>query len=273
MVGMALAALSVAQGVMGKINGDANAANARAAGAYNAAQSRATGKVNAENAKTLSEYNAKNVIADGDRDAQLVRTIADFNSDMQVNLNDFNNHLLDQDIGLLWEELDLDLRQYSMEAVEALNKSQLKYMASGTLLGKGDSLDQALIDEKTKFDVDKLIMRNNADISMRKLQDSQAKGNYETDLAVSELQFNGEVNAFKTLTSAESRAKQITMQGDIDSANASWEGETGAANAVYSGDLDAFSATQQGNSALINGAMKAGAGLYGANKSTTTKDD
>lgn len=238
MVAPLVATVIGAQALVGFLNGRSAAAQAEAAASYNAQQSMATGIGNAANTEAFAIYNAGEVMRSANTNYDLIGKVAEHNAKVQYEITDYNSSLLDDEIARVWNDADLSMAQLSRQGLQKVGHQIATYAASGVMIGDGQSLDQAILDSQTQLDMDMSILRHNAEVSVGKLRDEQAKGEWQGRVAAQQIMYEGQVKQFDVMNNAFSQSSTIVKQG------------------YYEGNTQRYNAGVQANSTLYNGAIE-----------------
>ena len=239
-----------------------NAAMQLQAGKVNAALELQAGAINAESAKRIAAYNAQLISA----------------------TSLYNDSLYEQELGMLWESLDLDLLLMSNERAVERGAIEGQQSASGVLMGQDSNAD-VIIDQMTQEQLDATVVRHQADREAKKLGDARAQSMWNAQNEFAQTLWMGEMEAYSNLANAQIRSTGALMNAQIGAAGtlataaiSAQAGRTSARNAYTAGMWGAQVDYNQNKNPISNnlvsglfGAAGAGISGYYAAKPTTTK--
>ena len=226
-----------------------NAAMQLQAGKINAALEMEAGMLNAASARRIAAYNA-----------QLTTATALY-----------NDSLYEQELGLLWESMDLDLLLMSNQRAVERGAIVADQGASGTVIGEGSNAD-VVVSQMTQESLDATVIRHQADREAKKISDARAQSMWQAQNEFAQTLWMGEMEAYTTLENARIRSTGAMANAQIGAAatllTASMSAKAGkqsAANMYNAGMWGAQVDYNQNQSTINNNFVKSmfGAGASG----------
>lgn len=185
------------------------------AAAFNAMQARLVGESNANAIMAAGALNAQMSLASGALAAQGAMHTSLLNAQMQSILGDYNARLIEADERLIWEALDLDITQMEKAFAQEQGRRRVAYGASGVILDQ-DSPFAAQIDAATESEMEKFVIKRNADLQSKRLLDAAARSRWEGNMAASQLVMEGRMSSVGTISQARLSAAGSMAQAGIN---------------------------------------------------------
>lgn len=256
---------AVAGAAVGFLAGD-NGADAKVAkiySDYNSVQQRLAGFANAKAITDIATLNAGLIMQAASFNNTLQQQVDLYNADLQSFLGDYNASLLESEAQKVWEAMDLDLLQMNQVFERDLGSIKVGYGASGVLMNQ-DSPLLAQIDAKTQFELDKMVVRYNADTNAQRLLDAAAQSRWEGNVAAASILFEGQMNSLANYGNAALNAAGIVAQANIDAGTTIYNSGVAATQTSLAGinAMASWNSTDRQN--LISG-MWGAASTLGSN--------
>jgi hypothetical protein len=262
-------------GGMGYMQGqsaDANSALMQSYANYNADNALLVGQYNADALLSMSHWNANLAAAAGASNASAIMKVAQYNADVRGMVGAYNAELIRNEAGLLWQEADLRIDQIAIEGKRTQGKMRAGYAASNVIVN-ADTPMLALIDAETQNKLDQFIVRHGANIQAGKLLDKARGTEWETDIAVQQMMYQGRVNASNAAAQGNIAAAGLRARGYVDSIMMRYNSMNQAAQIRYSGQIKGYNNDQAFQANMRSSMFQSGASMgsqYMSSRPVTT---
>jgi len=215
----------------------------------------------------LSEFNALMAAQTGKLNASLIASDTQYNIDLLGATTEYNNNLLEEELQLVWESADLDIKLLGMQ--RAIERGQIESFqsASGVQMGVG-SLADTIVDQKTQEELDKFIIRHNADIKANQIENAIAQNTWKGTMAMIQTSFEGKKAIASTLFNSKLQAQSIMASGMMDYMAGSQSANNQFNSSMIGLDNSQYAYSQQNTANMMNGLFSAAskyASSYGGN--------
>lgn len=209
--------------------GYSNANAVYANGMHNYNSSLAAGQYNAEVLRATGNLNARLSLLGGEAVASASEGLAEYNAELRRMIGDYNASLLEQDAELIWDAADLDIYQYDRQQRSVRGTTRAAYGASGVRLDEPtDTPSQVLLDMETEAELEKLIIKYNADVQASRVLNAASLSRWQ-----------GEAEARQILFEGFSTANLSRLQGALGAAGELASTELAAQNVLWSSSAEA----------------------------------
>lgn len=212
---------AVVGGIIGGIGGlisgsstDAQFDNQTAWAQYNAQMGYQTALSNNAANLVLARINAASITKTAGISATAQLEAAEYNASLIAATTAYNTQLIEQEIPLLWEAADLDIKHIERQRSEERGQMVATMGASGTDINEGTNVD-LVADQMTQEMMDILVVRHGADIQVGKIQDVAAQNDWQGELAVQHTLWQGEMGSYVTMANARNQAAGIAGSAAI----------------------------------------------------------
>lgn len=261
-----LVALAAADVGMQLASGIFGASQQRAAGRahqawaeYNANMALRTAENNAATRNQIALFNAKAALASGDIQAQVSSGVAAYNAGMIQAVTRYNDLLLQEDLSLMWEQNDLDLKLLEQQRARERGALVANQGASGTVIGEGSNAD-VIVAQKTQEALDAFVMRHSADIKAAKIMNARAQNLWQGEVAAEKTMWEGHLGAAVSLANSRIQAASGLVSERLSSDAAMRTAWSQFQAGMYGGQQARSALNQQAQNTFVDG-------LFGAGKS------
>lgn len=231
--------------------GAQNAKMIRALGSANAGLVMSGGKYNAALAMMGGEYNAALAMMEADVNNQFIRSVANYNSLMQTAIASHNASLLEAEVDNVWEAADLDLTQLEQQRARTAGTAEAYFSASGVVMGQ-DSAADVVADINTQFELDKTIVRHNAEMEANRFLNEAAKSRFQGGLEARRILWEGQMATFQNTANANLRAAGYRVNAGIEAGGAMVNAGIQAGGILGQSMLDAATTRYNANVSAYN---------------------
>lgn len=200
-----------------------------------------------------SSFNAGMQWAVGGMEAKSIWDRATYNAMAVTYTSEYNAAMKDREAAEIWQRADLDMELLHLARERERGDITVAYAHNGIELDSMSTPAQALLDSQTSEELDKLIVRFNADSSAGKALDAAALSRWEGKTSRQQILWEGNVNSQITLMNAGVRRSSTLMQGSLDAAMSRWNAYTNADSLLYQAYYDASQQEAAGDAAAADG--------------------
>jgi hypothetical protein len=264
MITAVIAGISALASLYGGIS-SANAARSEAQraqqyAAYNSINSMAWGREQAMMTLMSAAYNSKLIKAQAAYNANLRSHAIEYNVKQMREVSAYNSLLSDAELESLYDSLELDTELARKQAKYNQGAELARQAASGTVMGEGSNaevLTQMLADEEMQY----MIMDANAENRALSIVNAQAQGEWETEMQINKMRYEGMLAGAGELYSAYANAGAQAFQGFANAVAQERSGRNSGQSMLWQGMQTADRYNQQASTYLTNGIFGAGRSL------------
>lgn len=260
-IGVILGAFSavshIAGGQQAKRQGYANAESIRNATAYNSAVTEMASEYSASAIEQTAIFNVMAGTILATRESEAITMVANYNGQLRLQTAEHNATLLVEEAELAWVAAGLDEMLFEQQAQKTLGAIQTGYAKNGLMLDTGTTLN-TLIDARTQFNLEKHIIRFNADIKAKKLLDKAAVSMWEGRAEANAIVYEG-IIASEMTEFRQGVTNVINIgQSTFDAAMTRFQGRLEADGIRWEGEWLAMQAESGADAAFVTGLFNAG---------------
>lgn len=189
--------------------------------------------------------------------AEAAKAAAEYNAGMVRHTQAYNNELSVAQLERVWNAEGLDLDQLEHYRERERGTMVADRAASGTTLDEGSNT-AIVVDQMTQEALDATIIRWGADIKAADIKNQQAAGNWQANVKVEQILWEGEMTAFNTHSNTSSQARTLAtnafFEGHARYSSATQKLHAGTAAITQRNELYSNAQTQ----ALVAGLFQAG---------------
>ena len=212
---------AVAGGVIGGIGGlisggaaDDQMENQVAWAKYNAMMQLNTDLYNIDSQFDLALMNAGLVSGMAGIKNAAIQENAEYNAAIIYSTTIYNDALLEQELVRVWQDEDLELEQLEMFRARERGGIVADQAASGTVIAVGSNAD-VIISQRTQEAMDANIVMFNADRKAADIHNQRAQGNWQGQVAISHVLWDGEVQSYVNEANATIQSASIITGAKI----------------------------------------------------------
>ena len=181
---------------------------------YNAAMKYSTALGNLAAEAELTQINAQLAKQQGEVQASAYVQSAVMNAGIIKATSVYNDDLLENELSLMWEGMDLDLRLLEQQRARERGTMLANQAASGTVMDDGSNFD-AIVSQKTQEALDAFVIRHNADIQAKKIQNARAQNLWQGEMQLRKTMWDGQLGASIAMNNANAQAKSLLTTGAL----------------------------------------------------------
>ena len=249
---------------MNQLNNNADAVIQ--ASQFNSAHALQVAEFNAQFTQATSFANASISLLGASLSALTTEAVTAYNANVATVVSEYNASLFEQEAGLVYESLELDIDQFERVAAQAKGTATVFYGASGVVIDEPrDTPANTLLDMDIERDLEIAIMRHNADIQAGKLLTAAAQTRFQGQVQTQQILFEGLTAANLTRLQGGLSAIGTTTQGALDASIIRTQGTLDARAITANALIDANQFRKAGDQALFDGLFQ-GAKIIAANR-------
>lgn len=254
------AASAVYSAVSSSNQAKSNAKNTRAAALANSRAATQAAIANRNASYAIANANIAIAASQANFANQANWIVAQRNQRLIEAQTEYSQLLLDREEDLLWDQLELDVKQREKIRDSDVGAYEAEVSASGIVIGEGSTANVAehII---TEADFDTMVMRHNADIAATDILNARARSEWEGMMAVQQAMWDGATNSASSTLSALSSAAGIGAQTTINSSAAMTQTYLNNWSSMYNANLQASQYDQASNQALVSGLFQVGSAI------------
>ena len=238
MITAIIAAASAAAQLYGGIS-SANAAKAEARraqqyAAYNSISSMSWGREQGMMTLMAAQYNSALIRSQATYNAGLRANAIEYNVKQIRDVAEYNSLLADTELASMYDSLELDKELARRESAKKQGMMIANQAASGTIIGEGSNaevISQMMADESMQY----MIMDANAENRALSIVNAQAQGEWEAEMQVNKLRYEGMLSSAGELYSAYANAGAQAFQGLTNAIAVERGGRNQATSSLYQG--------------------------------------
>lgn len=263
--GAVMAAGAIYSGISGSNTARANARESAWNASYNANLTLDTAYSNRDSLLNSTGANNSLDMFANMSDNQFIQMRTAYNAGVTRNMADYNAHLLEDEAANVYDSLGLDLFQFDEMMNDLKGKTRLGYAAAGVRLDSpGDTPELDLLDLSVEGELDKLIMRRNADTQAKYFLDQAAKGQYEANQAVNQMIFEGGIQQAQNNTQTALSIVGRTASAAGQARSIVYDAQSRSQSLLATGGFQSSQYRRQGQQALVSGFINGATTYYGA---------
>jgi len=258
-----MAASAIYSGISSYSQGRANSRAAQAYADWNATNLMVFGTWQADAITKFSRFNAELTLRGAAANAGNALAVAQYNADLQDLVAEHNSTLLLDEATGVWKAEKLDEKILDQKIAQIAGEQIAGFAASNVITNEGTPLE-AVLDTKTQGEFERHIMRYNADEQARTLLNAATQGEWEADLAGSQMVYEAEMAGMNAMNSARVTAAGMLAQGKYDAIMAKYGASQNAQKVGIEGSFQASQYSRAGSQALVSSLFNAASTVVSA---------
>jgi hypothetical protein len=246
------AAISAVSSIQQKNQATQQNAEATAWNRYNVQTQFSTDINNINSQRAITDLNIAMILAGAEQSSNSTNALTKHKVGQVYQAALYDDLLYEQELGLVWESAELDLQLISMQRAKERGRLEAAQSVSGTVMGQDSNAD-AVIDQMAQEAMDKFVVKHNADIKAKQINNARATSLYNAQMMISDIEFQGGMSANLERSNAYMQALGMSTQSAI-STNASMT----TAQSSYESGMAGASLQGSQNSQAINNNFASG---------------
>ena len=227
---------------------------------FNSMHNKAWGREQAMFTLASAAFNARRIQENARLNTGLNTAAINRNVQVLRQVSAYNALLADTEVESIYDALDLDKTLVERQSQVNIGKEVVRQAASGTVIGEGSNAEvvtSMLADEA----VQKKIMDHNAENRALEIVNAKAQGQWETEMQIGKLTYEGELSAIGQLTTAALDSSATLVNAGFSSWSTLQNAENASQQTINTGHQQQARYNDQSQAMLMNGIFGAGRSL------------
>lgn len=207
-------AISAASSISQSASQSAQNRTQKAYNSYNANMQYATDMTNVAMNMAVSSINAQLAMQQSAVQQEAIKATTELNAKIIAETTLYNDALYEEELSMLWDSVNLDLKQMENQRAVERGAIEAQQGASGTVIGEGSNQD-VIINQKTQEAMDAFIVKHNADKQAAQISNARAQSLWQGDMEIKKTLYEGSVNMAVAKYNGEAQARATMIGGGI----------------------------------------------------------